>query len=87
MRGKAPEVSREDVTVGEEIEVFVKSPKKDESGWRRPCKVVSIDDDGNIDYRWQGTIKRTSTHLTRKPAPKLGIFALSTDAEHLLDCE
>ncbi len=62
---------------GQEIEVFVKPKFKDESGWRRPCTVISIDQDGNIDYRWQGTIWKTSAHLTRQPAPNLGIFTVS----------
>ena len=76
-RGKKPEVNREDIEVGAPIEVYVKPGRKDALGWRRNCTVISIDHEGNIDYRWQGTIKKTSVHLTRPPAQDLGIFHVS----------
>ena len=55
-RGKRPEVKREDIEIGSQIEVYVKPNKKDAIGWRRNCTVISIDSEGNVDYRWQGRI-------------------------------
>ena len=75
-RGKGPEADRQTVEIGQQLEVFVKSKIKDESGWRSPCIVVAIDSEGNIDYKWQGQILKTPTHLTRPMAPDLGIFNL-----------
>ena len=87
MRGKKPETDRTKIQVGQQIEVFVKPDKKDVSGWRRPCTVISIDTAGNIEYRWQGVIRKTPTHLTRPMAQDLGIFSLSSESPDLLECE
>ena len=74
MRGKKPETDRTKIQVGQQIEVFVKPDKKDVSGWRRPCTVISIDTACNIEYRWQGVIRKTPTHLTcllyTSPSPR-----------------
>ena len=87
MRGKQPEVDRSDLEVGQQIEVFVKAKKKDESGWRSPCTVVALDNEGNLDYKWQGQILKAPTHLTRPPAPDLGIFNLSSSGHDLLQMD
>ena len=48
MRGKEPAADRHSIEVGQQLEVFVKSRIKDESGWRSPSIVVAIDPEGNI---------------------------------------
>ena len=87
MRGKKSEVDRGAIEVGQQIEVFVKSLKKDVSGWRAPCTVIALDNEGNIDYKWQGRVLKAPTHLTRPPAPDLGIFSLSDGGSDLLKSE
>ena len=66
-RGKGSEVNREDIEIGNQIEVYVKPNKKDVIGWRRNCTVISIDSEGKVDYRWQGRIFKAPAHLTRPP--------------------
>ena len=63
-RGKAPEVNRADIEIGSQIEVYVKPNKKDAIGWWINCTVISIDTEGNVDYRWQGRIFKAPAHLT-----------------------
>ena len=86
-RGKAPETDRDATEVGQQLEVFVKSKKKDESGWRSPCVVVAKDGEGNIDYKWQGQILKAPAHMTRAMAPDLQIFNLSESGTDLVHCE
>ena len=47
-------MNREDIEIGSQIEVYVKPGRKDVIGWRRNCTVISMDSEGNVDYRWQG---------------------------------
>ena len=87
MRGKAPETDPDTIEVGQQLEVFVKAKKKDETGWRSPCIVIALDNEGNIDYKWQGQVYKTPTHLMRVMAPDLGIFNLSENGFDLLKSE
>ena len=48
-RGKKPEVNREDIEIGSQIEVYVKPGRKDAIGWRRNCLVISVDQEGKVD--------------------------------------
>ncbi|CAK0852694.1 unnamed protein product, partial [Prorocentrum cordatum] len=67
---------------GDMVDIFRGPPNKDVTGWRVPCKVVSMDraDEGIIDVRWQGRtlpcrpadVRRAVTWMTLIAAPGRG---------------
>ena len=40
---------------GDKVEIYRAPANKDTSGWRGPCEVSSVADDGTVHVRWQGS--------------------------------
>ncbi len=76
-RRKSPQISRDDFKVGQEVEVYYKPEmgKKDITGWRRPCVIVGINEEGAVEYRWQGKILSAPPHLVREAVPPLAFLS------------
>ena len=47
-----------DLRPGDAVDIYRDPPNKDITGWRGPCKIVSLDrlDEGVIEVRWQGRV-------------------------------
>lgn len=64
MRGKGPEVDKEQLKPGIQIDVWAAPKHKDDSGWRGPCTVINVSE-GTVDYRWQSVTRKTDVTKCR----------------------